>query len=188
MVESDQNQFPHGERRDFDRVQDAVGLQVQRLHEMPAAGEVVNKSTYVDKVRRANKYDISGYADVKRDFPAVANYVEELEERIRQLLLDGVIPSESPTHKVSLSASGMAFADNLLLYPGEQIGLTITLFPSLRRVGCDARVISAGDAPEIANGEQHTYRLSFVRITDTDKQVLDQHVQGLLRTIPKNSE
>ena len=188
MVEPNQNHFANGDRRDFDRVQDAVGLQVQRLHELPAAGEITNKVKAAGNVRRANKYDIRGYADVKRDFPDVANYVEELEERIRQLLLDGAIPSESPTHKVSLSASGMAFADNTLMYPGEQIGLTITLFPSLRRVACDARVISAGDAPEIANGEQHTYRLSFVRITDSDKQALDQHVQGLLRTIPVDSE
>jgi len=188
MIESGQNQLPHGERRGFDRVQDAVGLQIQRLYEMPAAGEAVSKCLSVDKVRRANKYDIDGYADVKRDFPAVTNYVEELEERIRQLLLDGAIPSESPTHKVSLSASGMAFSDNLLMYPGEQIGLTITLFPSLQRVGCDARVISAGDAPEIAIGEQHTYRISFVRITDADKQALDQHVQGLLLSMPNDNE
>lgn len=188
MVGSNQNQLARGERRDFDRVQDAVGLQVQRLHELPAAGEIAGKIESAGKVRRANKYDIDGYADVKRDYPAVAHYVKELEERIRQLLLDGAIPSESPTHKVSLSASGMAFADNTLMYPGEQIGLTITLFPSLRRVACDARIISAGDAPEIANGEQHTYRLSFVRITDADKQALDQHVRALLKSIPIDNE
>ena len=189
MVESNQNQLTNDERRNFDRVQDAVGLQVARLHELPAAGEAGKKIDPVGgEVRRSNKYDIDGYADVKRDYPLVADYVEALEERIRQLLLDGAIHAESPTHKVSLSASGLAFADNTLMYPGEQIGLTITLFPSLRRVTCDAQVISAGDAPEIANGEQHTYRLSFVRITDSDKQVLDQHVQGLLRSIPKNNE
>ena len=115
MVEPNQNHLVNGDRRDFDRVQDAVGLQVQRLHELPAAGEINNKVEPAGNVRRANKYDIRGYADVKRDFPDVANYVEELEERIRQLLLDGAIPSESPTHKVSLSASGMAFADNMLM-------------------------------------------------------------------------
>ncbi len=189
MVESSSKTLLHGERRDFERVQDAVGLQVQRLHELPAAGEIqggVSKDR--NKVRRANKYDIEGYADVKRDYPAVAGYVEELEERIRQLLLDGAIPSESPTHKVSLSASGLAFADDVLMYPGEQVGLTITLFPSLKRVACDARVVSAGDAPEISNGEKHTYRLNFVRITDADKEVLNLHVQALLKSIPIDGE
>lgn len=188
MAESNQNQLPHGERRDHERVQDAVGLQVRRLHELPAAGEVSVSAAPTGKVRRANKYDIPGYADVKRDQPAVAQYVEELEERIRQLLLDGASSAELPTHKVSLSASGMAFADDSLMYPGEQVGLTITLFPSLRRVACDARVVSAGNAPEIAEGDKHTYRLNFVRITDDDKQAIDQHVRALLRSMPKEGE
>jgi len=169
-------------------VQDAVGLEVRRLHEIPAAGEVSMRNQPSNRVRRANKYDIDGYADVKRNYPAVAQYVAELEERIRQLLLDGAIPSESPTHKVSLSASGMAFADEVLMYPGEQVGLSITLFPSLKRVACDARIVSAGEAPEIADGEKHTYRLSFVRITDEDKKVLNDHVQSLLRSIPLDGE
>ena len=78
--------------------------------------------------------------------------------------------------------------DDALMYPGEQVGLTITLFPSLRRVACDARVVSAGEAPEIANGEKHTYRLNFVRITDSDKKAIDQHVRTLLGSIPKDGE
>jgi len=188
MADSNHTKLPHGERRDFDRVQDAVALQVKRLHELPAAGEVQSSLAAANKVRRANKYDIEGYADVKREYPAVASYVEELEERIRQLLLDGAIPSESPTHKVSLSASGMAFADDILMYPGEQIGLSITLFPSLKRVACDARVVSAGDAPEISNGDKHTYRLNFVRITDADKQAINQHVTALLKSLPNDGE
>jgi len=188
MAESTRNKLSHGERRDYARVQDAIGLQVKRLHELPAAGEVKNQMVQAGRVRRANKYDIEGYADVKRDFPAVSEYVEELEERIRQLQLEGAVPSETPTHKVSLSASGMAFADDVLMYPGEQVGVTVTLFPSLKQVACDARVVSAGDAPEIANGDKHTYRLNFIRITDADKQVLIDHVQALVKTIPKEGE
>lgn len=188
MAESTHNTLPQGERRDYERVQDAIGLQVKRLHELPAAGEVPTQMVQPGRVRRANKYDIKGYAEVKRDYPAVAQYVEELEERIRQLQLEGAVPSETPTHKVSLSASGMAFADDVLMYPGEQVGVTITLFPSLKRVACDARVVSAGDAPEIANGDKHTYRLNFVRITDSDRQTLIDHVKALVKTIPKEGE
>lgn len=184
MSDTKQSPLPHGERRDFDRVQDAVSLQVQRLHDIPAAGEVSIRASTRTKVRRANKYDIEGYADVKRDYPEVAQYVAELEERIRQLLLGGAISSEVPTHKVSLSGSGLSFADDMLMYPGEQVGLTITLFPSLKQVTCDARVVAAGDAPEIANGEKHTYRLNFVRITQEDQKIIDEHVQTLRRNMP----
>ncbi len=171
------------ERRSYQRVQDAVGLRIQRLHELPAAGDANEKQT-ARRVRKPNKYDITGYAEVKREYPAVAEYVGELEERIRQLLLNGAQPADRPTHKVSLSASGMAFADDALMYPGELIGITITLFPSLKQVACDARVVSAGDAAEIAHGDKHTYRINFVRITDDDKAGLDQHVHALLKTIP----
>jgi len=176
------------ERREFDRVQDAVALQISRLHELPAAGEAKIQQVEDAPVRRVYKYDIDGYAEVKRDYPAVANYVDELEERIREFLLDGAQPTSTPTHKVSLSASGMAFADDMLLYPGEVIGINVTLFPSATRISCDARILSAGEAPEVANGEKHTYRLQFVRISDADKAFVDSHVRQLLNGLPAESE
>lgn len=187
MLQNENLKNPQKERRSHERVQDAIGLQIERLHEMPAAGEPASRPSTDTNIRRANKYDIPGYADVKRDYPAVASYVQELEERIRQLQLDGVKPAEAPTHKVSLSASGVAFADDQLLYPGELVGITLTLFPSLRRIGCDARVVSTGDAPEIANGEKHTYRMTFVRITDEDRAMINEHVKGLRKSIPKDA-
>jgi len=176
------------ERREFDRVQDAVALRICRLHELPAAGEVRIQATEDAPVRRVNKYDIEGYAEVKRDYPAVASYVDELEERIREFLLDGAKQTAAPTHKVSLSASGMAFADDMMLYPGEVVGVNVTLFPSERLISCDARVLSAGDAPEVANGEKHTYRLQFVRISDADKACINQHVRRLLSGLPVEAE
>ncbi len=176
------------ERREFDRVQDAVALRISRLHELPAAGEphIVQNTDLA--VRRTNKYDIDGYAEVKRDYPEVANYVDELEERIRDFLLDVAEPTSAPTHKVSLSASGMAFADDMLLYPGEVIGINLTLFPSEKHLSCDARVLSAGDAPEVANGEKHTYRIQFVRIDEADKASINDHVRGLLNGVPLAGE
>lgn len=134
-------------------------------------------------VRRPNKYEIDGYADVKRNFPAVTDYIAELEERIRQLLLDADQPSQTPTHKVSLSAGGMAFADDVLLQTGEVIGVTLTLFPSLQRIAGDARVVSANDAPEIAIGDKPTYRIVFVRMTDADRTLLDAHVAQLMESV-----
>ena len=176
------------ERREFDRVQDAVALRICRLHELPAAGEARTQQNEDTSVRRINKYDIEGYAEVKRDYPEVASYVDELEERIREFLLDGAKATAAPTHKVSLSASGMAFADDMLLYPGEVIGINVTLFPSEKRISCDARVLSAGEAPEVADGEKHTYRLQFVRINDADKAYINKHVRYLLSGLPVEAE
>lgn len=188
MADSTTIDMPQGERRSFARVQDAVALQVQRLTDEPAAGEgappTKKNPAARPAVRKPNKYDIEGYGDVKRQFPMVANYIEELEERIRQLLLGGEPTSEKPTHKVSLSAGGLAFADDLLLQPGQLVSVTLCLFPDMHRIGCDARVVSANDAPEISDGDKPSYRLTFVRMTDADREKISNHVNNLLRGRP----
>ena len=167
------------DRREFTRVQDAVGLTIQKLADMPAAG--IRASVHTpQKVRKSDKYDIEGYATVRRDFPAVASYITALEERIRQLLLDGDATTDKPTHKVSLSAGGIHFSDTVLLRPGELIGLTITLFPSGRRISTDARILDGNEAPEVAKRDEPSYRALFVRMSDADRLAVEAHVQRIL--------
>jgi len=189
---SDVKQVPE-ERRQDARVHDAVGLHLQRLDK--AAGDDVTgrsdrelstasivgslDSAHRTATRRANKYAIEGYGDVRRNHPDVAAYIDALEERIRQLLLDGDPVETAPTHKVSLSAGGIAFADGRLFEPGEIIGVSLTLFPSARRVASDARIVSANDAPEVANGDRPNYRLEFVRMSDADRHALTAHIEAL---------
>lgn len=167
------------ERRSYVRAQDAIGLHIQRLTDMPAAGQVSEPPARA-RVRRQDKYAIAGYAEVRRDYPAVAGYIDELEERIRQLLLNGEESPARPTHKVSLSAGGIHFADRLLLHPGELISLTLTLFPSGQQIGTDARIISGNDAEGVARHGEPSYRAIFVRLTDEDRQAIDAHVRQLL--------
>ena len=109
----------------------------------------------------------------------MATYIDELEERIRTLLLQGDRPSEHPTHKVSLSASDLAFADSQVIEVDAILSLRITLFPSLARVNCLGRIVSAGDAPEVGQGSQYTYRLTFLDITPEDQTVINEHVEAL---------
>lgn len=167
------------DRREYTRVQDAVGLTIQKLADMPAAGIVIPPEP-TQKVRKSDKYDIEGYGAVRRDFPAVASYIDALEERIRQLLLDGDSTLDKPTHKVSLSAGGLHFADTILLRPGELIGLTITLFPSGRRISTDARILDGNEAPEVAKRDEPSYRALFIRMSDADRQAIEAHVQRIL--------
>jgi hypothetical protein len=167
------------DRREFSRVQDAVGLTIQKLADMPAAG--IRASVHTpQKIRKSDKYDIEGYATVRRDFPEVATYITALEERIRQLLLDDDSTQDEPTHKVSLSAGGVHFSDTLLLRPGELIGLTITLFPSGRRISTDARILDGNEAPEVAKRDEPSYRALFVRMSDADRLAIEAHVQRIL--------
>lgn len=166
-------------RRRFVRVQDAVGLHVQRLVELEAAG--TEKTAAVPaSVRKTDKYSIEGYAQVRQDFPAVARYIGDLEERIRELLLDGDATRSRPNQKVSLSAGGLRFSMKGLLVPGEVVSMSITLFPSGLRIGTDAVIIGANDSDEVLSQDNPTYRAEFVRMSDADRAVIEHHVDQLL--------
>ncbi len=167
------------ERRINERVQDAIALQIERLTDLPAAGQSV-KAPERQSVRKRDKYEIEGYAEVCRDHPDVASYIDALEERIRELLLGGEKAPVRPTHKVSLSAGGIRFSDALLLQPGEMVGLTMTLFPSGQRIGSDALILAGNDSPEVARSDSPTYRARFIRMSDTDRQSIENHVLQLL--------
>lgn len=185
VMGSDSGTEERKDRRSHPRVRDAIGLVVQPLLSLPAAGDAEGQSPASikkarSKVRKNNKYEISGYAEVKSQYPDVAKYISDLEERIRTLLLQGDSPSESPTHITSLSAGGIAFAEDTLLQVDEQVSLQITLFPSLQRITCDATIVSVGDAPEVGLGDKHTYRASFTRLTDADKSTIENHVKRLI--------
>jgi len=84
-----------------------------------------------------------------------------------------------PDRKVSLSASGISFADSGLHQPGTQIILALVLFPSKQSIVCQAMIVSAGDAQEVATGELPTYRASFVDLTQSQTQLLADHVQSV---------
>ncbi len=168
------------EKRRYIRVYDAVGLYIQRLLEVPAAGQPVTPLP-TNRVRKFDKYEIEGYASVRAEYPAVAQYIADLEERIRQLLLNADEVPTKPTHKVNMSAGGLYFSDSELFYPDELLSLGITLFPTGQRVFADARVVSANDADYYSSvTDKPSYRVEFVRIGDTDRRVLETHVDQLL--------
>jgi len=135
------------ERRRADRVQEAIGIQISRLQDQPAAG------------------DATAPAASPTDPVAL----------------------DAPTHKSSLSSVGLAFAHEILMHPGELIALNITLFPSGREkrdIKVDARVVSANDAPEIADGDKPTYRIAFESIAEEDREFIETHVQALSKKRP----
>ncbi len=181
-MQDTQDDAPFGagnDRRRFVRVQDALGLHVQRLVELPAAGQPFSVSERT-QVRKRDKYAIPGYAEVRRDFPQVAQYITDLEERIRELLLDGEPVPAKPTHKVSLSAGGVCFSAQQLYVPGEVVSMTLTLFPSGRRIGTDAIIVAANEADEVMHKDHPTYHSEFIRISDADRAAIVEQVTRLL--------
>lgn len=177
---SEERQSVSPERREYARVMDAIGLEFRsRSVDADEADDGLPAS--LDGV--IDHYELEGYASVKRDFPEITDYIDLLEERIRQLQLGGNILVESPTHKVSISASGVAFADDRLLEPGDIVPLRLTLFPELFRISCDGTVVSVGDISELANDNQHSYRIVFNNIAASDIELIDQHVRTLCKSV-----
>ena len=91
---------------------------------------------------------------------------------------------DRPTHKISLSAVGIAFAHDDLMRPGELISVQITLFPSCHIIQVDGRVVSANDAAEIADGDKPTYRVAFESISDSDRELIEVQVKTLAEQRP----
>ncbi len=197
------------------RVRDAVGLQVRRLADLPTADvpdgqgserHVVPEARELSvpearefdvpeahelnapRRRQLNKYDIPGYARVRSDFPAVADYIAGLEERIRQLMLDGDPNTEQPTHMVSLSRDGLVFAHDAVLQPGQLLSITLTLFPEQHRIRTDCRVEPLDPLREPTAGDHHSCRVSFLRMSDPDRQTLARHVKHLIARLPTLDE
>lgn len=167
------------DRRSHARVQDAVGLRVKRSADV-AAVELSEAPLDRRAPTKHDKYGVDGYTEVRNLYPAVADYVGELEQRIRDLLPHGDGPPLKPTHKVSLSSGGLYFADKMLLRPGEQISLTITLFPTGRQISADARIVAAKDAEGVSVKGNLNYRASFTRMSDADRLFLEKHIEQLL--------
>jgi len=187
-------EFEHGkspERRSAFRVLDAVGLEFVKLTADGVPDAEADSAPVADpgsmRVRVENKYDIEGFADVRRDYPAVAEYITSLEERIRTLLLDGEKTALRPTHRVSLSSSGMAFgmafADQHVLQTGDVLQLQITLFPQVHTLVCEGTVVDVGVDTVVASGELHTYRIAFSKLSSEDREVIENHVETLRRIV-----
>lgn len=103
---------------------------------------------------------------------------------LRQSIDREPVSFERPTHKISLSAVGVAFAHDVLMRPGELISIDITLFPSCQTVQADGRIVSANDTHEIADGDKPTYRVMFESISDVDRDVIAAQVKTLVERRP----
>ena len=84
------------------------------------------------------------------------------------------IPEHGPTHKVSLSGSGIAFAHNHLLQPGDRVNLRLTLYPSETELALSAMIVSVGQAKGPVSGGEYAARAVFSDIESSmRKQILD---------------
>lgn len=93
-----------------------------------------------------------------------------------------------PTHKVSLSLSGLAFADKGFYTAGSELDATLFFYPSKDKIDCKIKIVSVGDAPEVSKGDWLTYRATFSELPDSQASLLSEHVDSLLSKVSVLSE
>lgn len=177
-----ESQLPafYTERRSHSRVRDAICLSVRRLADVPTAGKQQdNQANFPVFGLNKDKSTITGYSQMQREYPEVAEHIYELEERIEQLSLERGVVRQLPTHKVTLSAVGLTFSHGSLFLPGESVCLTLTLFPSGQRIVVDAKIVSANEPDDESYEDKPTYRAEFESMKDADQEFLESHIEQL---------
>jgi len=171
----------HNERRSFVRVLDAIGLQIRKLE----PGESPKLPIHSDGARSEVETQFSGLDDLRENSPAAAEYILALEKQLglssSETSLDGAIDPklEYPTHKVSLSGSGIAFSHDQLLRPGDRVVLAITFFPSKKSISTVATLVSVGDTASVSGGK-HAARAVFSNIDVHTRSIILEHINFVL--------
>ncbi len=175
------------ERRADIRVQDAVALTLQKLEsgETPSYKLKHSKNQKLDFERQINagKSGFEGLADLRVENPDAAAYIELLENKLGLNNEERSSSNEiltQPTHKVSLSGSGIAFSHDQLLQPGDRVELNLILFPSNEKVGCVVTLVSVGGDSGLTCGGPHTARAVFSDIDAVTRTIVLKHIDYLL--------
>ncbi len=113
---------------------------------------------------------------IQRDYPDVAKYFEALERKIEVLAHAFMVSNnrltDQPTHKVNLSASGIAFDTEQFLVEGQILELKMVVPPALVGIMTFGKVIycrGRGDGLYRAG-------VDFLSLRDQDREFLIRHV------------
>jgi hypothetical protein len=119
---------------------------------------------------------------MKRRHPETARCLDSLNQKIDLLVQYALIRDPdahaSPNKHVSISASGMAFIDELCPEPGDYLELSFKLFPSFREIDAIAQVVSVSSQPHedaTSHTTGYTVAVSFVLIDNKDREALQEH-------------
>jgi len=175
------------ERRRYYRVEDEVALSYRVLEgaEVDAALERFTPG-FEDTMALAATFATTGgemrraLDAVKRSAPEVATYLEGLNTKLdilgRMLAArESGLPS-SPTHLVSLSASGISFDVTRPITPGSLLELKLLVFPSHICLLTLGAVVSCRPLPETQADFRFRVGIDFAYIRDTDRETLIRHV------------
>ncbi len=176
------------DRRSYFRIGDAVALTVRAF---PEDGlEDIKAQLERDRLQ----FGLHNQLNLERDktrptlrkiqakYPEVGDFLQMLENRF-SLLADAVCQDESlpkaPTHKVSLSGSGLLFGHDKPLQENEWVKFVLTLFPDRVRIHGLGKIVATGRDVEDEPSGDYPSAMEFVELLEIDREIIVKHVQHL---------
>ncbi len=174
------------ERRRYFRVTDEVILNCTRaspadLMRDTAGWPVMDGYDLSSRLATLSQESAALLRRVEKLEPVLAEYLQRLEQKIGALsafLLDqamGEGTQDTQTRTVSLSASGISFADEYPWSSGEVMELRLILLPERIGLRLYGRVVTTGFS-QSAGQPLHHVSVDFMGISDLDREILIAHL------------
>lgn len=171
------------ERRRYFRVTDLVGIHYRFLSENERDRVSMDQQTSLQAVMGQLENEITTVLQsVKSSNPDIYHVLDLFNQKINLAFGHGIADQnlESGTSiracQVNISACGIAFPVPEAAPLNQYVELDLTLFPSNLRMQLVAAVIACEEYDDQSNDNRYLIRADFVNISDTDQEILVQHV------------
>ncbi len=170
------------ERRRFFRIDDTLGVAYRLLSEAELSEQPRAEQAPADIFALLARLDTQlehSLATLRVKQPPVAEVLDTLNKKlntvIHQLEADNHLVRRlaQKVQEVNISACGMAFVCDEQIEAGRVLGLELALKPSNLHIHTRARVVAC---EPVDDGAGYYLRLDFSDISDTDQEVLIQHI------------
>jgi len=171
------------ERRRYFRVTDLVGLSYRFLSEGERELALASQPTSLNNLLVQIEDDINmNLQALKQANPDLHKLMDLYNQKINLAFGHGLADKDQAAGhsvracQVSISACGIAFPCSEPTNLNQSIALDLTLFPNNLRLQLLASVISCDSHEDVASTDSYIIRADFERLTESDEELLVQHV------------
>jgi hypothetical protein len=172
------------ERRRYFRVTDLIGLRYCVLsgseQELAVQAQPTSLKSLLSQIENQIVIDM---AVIQNSQPEIHHLLDLFNQKINLAFghsiaggEDDNVGSSTRACHVNLSACGIAFTAAESMQLNQHVSLDITLYPSNVRMNLLAAAISCDEFHEVDNDDNYVIRADFVNISESDQEVLVQHV------------
>lgn len=171
------------ERRRYFRVTDLVGIHYRFLNDSERDLAMAAQPTSLQTVLNQLESEITTVLQsVKASSPDVHHVLELFNQKINLAFGHGIADQSQDAGssvracQVNISACGIAFPAPEEARLNQYVELDLTLYPSNLRIQLVAAVIACENYEDELNDNRYLIRADFVNISDSDQELLVQHV------------